>query len=75
MRVKHIHFKLFAQSGQSLTTEIELLPDEYAASDELYNPNLAATLQKKENSNTGIPEYSVHFDFLLSLASPSKSGV
>lgn len=64
-RVKHVHFKLFAHGVQPLTTEIELLPDDYTQQDQLYNPHLAVTLQPVAQPKGPKPEYQVHYDFVL----------
>jgi hypothetical protein len=39
-----------ADGRQPLTTEIELLPDEYTASDQLYNPHLAVPFKGREET-------------------------
>ena len=64
VRVKHIHFKLYASGYQPLTTEIDLLPDDYVSSDQLYNPNLAVILQSSDALGDKV-EYRAHFDFVL----------
>ena len=64
-RVKHIHFKLFINGCQPLTSEIELLPDDYTQQDQLYNSHLAVTLQAVVKPSGLKPEYWVHFDFVL----------
>ena len=46
IRVKHLHFKLHVARCQPLTTEIALLPDDYASPvrDPLFNPHLTVDL-------------------------------
>lgn len=65
VRVKHIHFKLFAHGFQSLTTQIFLLPDDYTTSDRLYNPRLAVPLQLGPDDASDENACSAHFDFVL----------
>jgi protocatechuate 3,4-dioxygenase beta subunit len=69
-RVKHLHFKLHAAGFQPLTTEIELLPDEYSKNDPLFNPGLAVELQKLPGER-GREAFRVNFGFVLSRISSS----
>ncbi len=65
VRVKHVHFKLYTSGFRALTTEIALLPDEYAGSDHLFDPKLGAELNKRNLGEDRRNSYSVHFDFVL----------
>jgi catechol 1,2-dioxygenase len=44
IRVKHLHFKLYAPGKSFLTTEIALLPDQYAERDPLFDSALATEI-------------------------------
>jgi len=64
VRVKHLHFKLFADGEQPLTTQIFLLPDDYTDTDLLYKPELATELRKLQSQDMR-PEFQARFDFVL----------
>lgn len=61
VRVKHIHFKLFKNGFAPLTTEIALIPDEYTATDQLFDAALAAELHPEDSPN----QMSASFAFVL----------
>lgn len=67
-RVKHLHFKLFAAGHAPLTTEIALLPDEFTAVDQLYDPALSAQL-KESAVEDGRIAWRAEFHFVLQAAS------
>ncbi|WP_080682384.1 hypothetical protein [Sorangium cellulosum] len=69
VRVKHIHFKLFAPGHRSLTTQIFLLPDDHTSSDRLYNPRLAVQLERGSSQAGREGAFSARFDFVLEPAS------
>ncbi|WP_438024026.1 hypothetical protein [Sorangium sp. So ce233] len=69
VRVKHLHFKLFAPGYRPLTTQIFLLPDDHTASDRLYDPRLAVLLRRAPRQESREDAWSASFDFVLEPAS------
>jgi hypothetical protein len=63
LRLKHLHFKLYGAGFVPLTTEIALLPDAYTATDQLYDPELAAELQPGDG--VAAREWHASFRFVL----------
>jgi protocatechuate 3,4-dioxygenase beta subunit len=64
LRVKHVHFKLYAEGYRPLTTEVELLPDQNTETDLLYNPDLSVMLTQVDGAQIA-PLFTVRFDFVL----------
>jgi protocatechuate 3,4-dioxygenase beta subunit len=64
VRVKHVHFKLYASGHEPLTTEVALLPDPYTSTDPLFYENLSANIRQM-GEESGRPAFSVRFDFVL----------
>jgi protocatechuate 3,4-dioxygenase beta subunit/subtilisin family serine protease len=65
VRAKHIHFKLFADQYQPLTTQVLLEPDDYLNTDIFLKESLVTTLIKAEDNTHPDPYFKAHFDFVL----------
>lgn len=65
VRAKHIHFKLFADRYQPLTTQVLLEPDDYLNTDLFLKESLVTTLIKAEDNTHPAPYFKAHFDFVL----------
>lgn len=70
MRAKHVHFKVFADGYQPLTTEVALAPDDYLATDHWRHQreSLVTMLQELDDAEDGKEQYTAHFDFVLNKA-------
>ena len=64
VRVKHLHFKLYAHCYQPFTSEVQLLPDEHALGDERFRQGLGAQLERIPDED-GRPAYRTTFNFVL----------
>ncbi|WP_414588466.1 S8 family serine peptidase [Scytonema sp. PCC 10023] len=64
-RVKHIHFKVFADGYQPLTTEVGLEPDDFVNSDFWLKPSLLTKLVEINDGTHSKPYLKAHFDFVL----------
>jgi protocatechuate 3,4-dioxygenase beta subunit len=69
VRVKHLHFKVYGLGFVPLTTEIELLPDRYAPTDQLFDPKLAAQLENLPREDDR-DAYHAYFNFVIVRISP-----
>jgi hydroxyquinol 1,2-dioxygenase len=63
-RAKHIHFKFYPLGYEPLTTEVVLLPDEYAEKDKFFTVQLGTQLEPQPRQN-GRPAWRAYFNFIL----------
>lgn len=70
VRVKHIHFKFFAEGYQPLTTEVDLEPDDYLETDFWRKGHGSLLAHLEEVREPGNPKsfFRTSFDFVLNRA-------